>query len=579
VSLESFELQRVVKKTVSIAALLFATALLAHAAVPPLNDRVLVVYNAGARESRGVADYYMTKRDIPAANSCAIKVSSPEAIDAVEFESRVKAPLRKCLDAVGKEKILYIVFSYQTPFDLTINGQNYALDSFVADIWDEYLPFRPAAQAEIQPYFGQAQSEGNLYQPFIPLSGYRESSGARHIYSVWRLDAQTPALAKGLVDKVLFAEAHGLSGKGCFDLSAPAPALFDYSYGGGNWDIYQAEQFARRAGFPIVEDTHEQEFGTAPAPLRCDDAALYAGWYSLNHYNDAFTWDPGAIGIHLDSASALNPRAGPNWVANALLKGITVTSGAVAEPFLDNLPHPDRIFLYLFQGANVGDAVLRGTRLLKWMILNIGDPLYRPFPNGVHAAPSSSPDLILALAPQETVGDSESAAIIAIDRPAPENGLNFSVRTDPPGLVDVPKTVLIPAGSRGVKFAIHSHAVQNDGTTVHIFVSADRLTRSNTLVLFPILAPLALSPATIHGRSSASGTVLLRHPAPSEGMTVALSSSNPSVVSLPPEIKVPAGQRTATFEIAAHAVTAQNSIAITASCQGVARTANLTVVP
>ena len=133
----------------------------------------------------------------------------------------------------------------------------------------------------------------------------------------------------------------------------------------------------------MTEDATPAEFGTAPAPLRCDGAALYAGWYSLGHYNDAFTWVPGAIGIHLDSASAADPRGGTNWSANAVLKGITITSGAVAEPYLEGLVHPDQVFLDLFQGANVGDAMLRSTRWLKWMILNIGDPLYRPFPQGI----------------------------------------------------------------------------------------------------------------------------------------------------------------------------------------------------
>jgi hypothetical protein len=57
----------------------------------------------------------------------------------------------------------------------------------------------------------------------------------------------------------------------------------------------------------------------------------------------------------------------------------------VAEPYLEGLAHPDQAFLYLFLGANAGDAVLRSTRWLKWMILNIGDPLYRPFPQGITA--------------------------------------------------------------------------------------------------------------------------------------------------------------------------------------------------
>src|SRR5205823_4199231 len=234
-------------------------------------------------------------------HSCKIKVSSTDAVDQAEFESAVKAPIRKCLEAVGKEKILYIVFSYQTPFALMVSGQTYSLDQFVADIWDEYLPFRAAGESEVQPYFGFAQSEGNVYQRFVALSAYRAQPGARQICSVWRLDAATATLAKGLVDKALLAEAHGLSGKGCFDLNgAPIGTVADYAYGAGDWDIYQAEQFARKAGFPIEEDTHDEEFGTPPATRRCDGAALYTGWYSLNHYNDAFTWNPGAIGIHLD---------------------------------------------------------------------------------------------------------------------------------------------------------------------------------------------------------------------------------------------------------------------------------------
>jgi hypothetical protein len=31
----------------------------------------------------------------------------------------------------------------------------------------------------------------------------------------------------------------------------------------------------------------------------------------------------------------------------------------------------------------VGDAFLRNTNFLKWEILYIGDPLYRPFPEGM----------------------------------------------------------------------------------------------------------------------------------------------------------------------------------------------------
>jgi uncharacterized protein (TIGR03790 family) len=345
-----------------------------------LSNRVLVVYNADASQSKQVAQYYMLKRSIPQSHLCKIDSSSPDQINRQEFDSSVKKSIQKCLNRVGKDKILYIVLSYHTPFLLDMGSQTNALDQFVADIWDQYLPERTASQGNVQPYFALSQGDGNVHQLYVPFADYRRRANALTIYSVWRLDAQTAALSKGLVNKAIYAETNGLTGVACFDRNrGNLSGVQDFGYGAGDWEIHRAAEFARLAGFTVIEDDHPEEFGTPPAPLRCDHAALYAGWYALNHYNDAFTWNPGAIGIHLDSASAMSPTGGPNWSANALLHGITVTAGATTEPYLENLPHPDIAFLSLFQGSNVGDAFLRSERLLKWNIINIGDPLYRPF--------------------------------------------------------------------------------------------------------------------------------------------------------------------------------------------------------
>jgi uncharacterized protein (TIGR03790 family) len=236
----------------------------------------------------------MAQRQIPESHRCKISVDSVDYLKQDEFELRVKAPVRKCIEAVGKQKVLYIVFSYQTPYVVTVQGRVFALDSFIADIWDEYATSRPG-NGRGHPYFGDAV--GNAYMPFVPLASYRDQPRSSNIYSVWRLDAANAGLAKGLVDKAIFAEANGLSGKGCFDLQfGSVDNLADNGSAAGDWDIHQAAEFARRAGFAVVEDDTGAEFGTAPAPLRCDGAALSAGWYSLSNYNAAFTWNPGAIG-------------------------------------------------------------------------------------------------------------------------------------------------------------------------------------------------------------------------------------------------------------------------------------------
>src|SRR5579862_6986776 len=454
----------------------------------PLNERVLVVYNSSGADSLAVAKYYMAQRKIPEAQRCKISVSSPDELSLEEYELRVKAPVRKCLEAAGRLKILYIVFSYQTPYDIKIAGQLFSLDQYVADIWDEYSPTRPGREAGNQPYFGDAQSQGNAYQTFVPLAAYREQPGTKNIYSVWRIDAANAALAKGLVDKAMYAEAHGLSGKGCFDLQyGPIDRMGDYDSGAGDWDVHLAAELTKRAGFPVVEDEQTTEFGTAPSALRCEDAAFYAGWYSLGHYNDAFTWAPGALGFHLDSASASSPRGGLNWSANAILKGITVTSGAVAEPYLEGLAHPDQIFLYLFQGACVGDAVVRSTRWLKWMIINIGDPLYRPFPHGVGPFQfPPRPENVLGLVPQMLVGGGASMGVVSLSAPAPAGGATVSLKSERPDFVTLPATVTFPENAINVRFSIATHPV-GDRIGVRVTMTAGAVSRANTLLLYPVI--------------------------------------------------------------------------------------------
>ena len=301
----------------------------------PLNQRVLVVYNAADSDSAGVAEYYRSARSIPTANLCATSPPSIIKLTEAQFDATVKPQIRACLNSVGRQKILYIVMTYATPFAISTPGRGFALDSVVADIFDEiyseYTPW-PFAPDPTHPYAG-AQSQGNVYLPFQSFAQWRSTPGAT-MYSVWRLDGPTAAFARGLVDKARQAEQNGLSGIACFDRNRGNLAnAQDFGYHSGDFDLTKAAEFARQAGFVTVEDANSVEFGTAPAPPRCDGAVIYGGWYSLNRYPDAFSWNPGAFGIHYDSLSAQSPRTGTNWTTNAIQRGITMTSGATTSHF------------------------------------------------------------------------------------------------------------------------------------------------------------------------------------------------------------------------------------------------------
>jgi len=544
----------------------------------PLNERVMVVYNADSDYSRKVAKYYMDKRNIPRENLCKIDTEQGDLEDQSRYEPEVRKPVRACLEKLGKQHILYIVFSFQTPFATNYRGNRWSIDQLVADIWDEYAgPGKTGREVGDQPYFGRAESEGNVYDSYVPFAKYREQPNAKTIYSVWRLEGATAEAAESLVDKALYAESHGLHGKTYFDMRRPIAGVADQGYGAGEWDIYQASQMTKKAGFDVTLDDKDTEFGTAPSQLRCENAALYAGWYSLAHYNDAFSWAPGAIGFHLDSASALNPRTGVSWVAGALQRGITVTSGSVTEPFLEGLVHPDQIFLYLFQGANVGDAVVRGTRWLKWMILNVGDPLYRPFPNGVgDFAGGPKRESWFGVFPTTLVGGGRVRGQFQLvekrDRTLP---VLFNATYAP--LVTLPTNVSLPPEATGAQFEI---AIKPPSETLSIVVTitVGKETLTNTVNMFPILADLSLSQPNLKSDGTMTGTVSTLIPAKDPGFTVKLSSNQPGVV-LPQEINIPPGARKATFPISSKAVTAEVTATITATFDSAAKSAQLKITP
>src|SRR5947207_77735 len=93
------------------------------------------------------------------------------------------------------------------------------------------------------------------------------------------------------------------------------------------------------------------------------------------------------------------------------------------------------------------------------------------------------------------------------------------------------------------------------------------------------LSTLSLNPTTVTGGDSSTGTVTLSGPAPSGGEQVALSSSNPSVATVPYSRTVAAGATSATFTVSTSTVTASTTVMISASYAGVTKAASLTVNP
>jgi hypothetical protein len=134
--------------------------------------------------------------------------------------------------------------------------------------------------------------------------------------------------------------------------------------------------------------------------------------------------------------------------------------------------------------------------------------------------------------------------------------------------------------------AVYSGALTfTQTTTLKAMAAASGMTNSAVAsatytIQQPSLTSLTLNPSSVVGGplGSSTGTVTLSGPAPSGGAVVSLSSSNPSVASVPASVTVPAGATSATFTVNTSVVVVSTTVTISASYNGTTQTATLTVL-
>ena len=358
----------------------------------PDHLRTVVIYDPGVTGSQDVAEYYADFRDIPAEHLCGATASDVTTIGMSEFAGWL-AQVTNCVDAIG-EHIQYLVPVWGVPYKVSGQVADISSGSPTTVSLDALLVFGHRGDeifaAINNPLYQAGDSPSGTYSDWVAIGEYRDGIGGQYLdryYLVARIDGADATAAMDLVDRT--AAADDLARMGMLDgtvyvdgnrgIPHPAEGAFG-NYEWGEWNIIGVENvFTTLGWYDVVADYNNAEFGTAPAPLACPDALYYAGWYSFGNYNDAFTWNVGAIGGHLDSCSACDIRSGGDWSAVALQRGITATFGAVNEPYVAGMPEYDQFFKYLTDGASYGEAAYNATVVGAWMMVWVGDPLYRPY--------------------------------------------------------------------------------------------------------------------------------------------------------------------------------------------------------
>jgi hypothetical protein len=269
------------------------------------------------------------------------------------------------------------------------------------------------------------------------------------------------------------------------------------------------------------------------------------------------------------------PAGGAVVTLNASLDGqvivppsVTVPAGSVSATF-STTPAPETVLpRYVLVQAHYGTSGGSQQRVLE----------IDPAP-GVSGTPT-----LLAIGPsgQDVMGGNSGRASLGLRQTAPPGGAVVTLTTDNPTYIHVPASVSIPEGNSAVSFAVATSPVATLPTGGNIFASAGGVTKSIFVNVTPdpnappILRSVSISPTSVSGGTSATGTVFLNSPAPAGGTEATLSTSN-TTASPQPVVTVPAGQTSVNFTISTSAVTTNTVCTITAIVGTATQSANLTV--
>jgi trimeric autotransporter adhesin len=183
----------------------------------------------------------------------------------------------------------------------------------------------------------------------------------------------------------------------------------------------------------------------------------------------------------------------------------------------------------------------------------------------------------IVMNPASVGGGTSSTGTVTLNGPAPAGGA-VVILSDNNASATTPASVTVAASATSATFTVTT-AVVATVTPVTITGTYNTSTQTAALTLNPRgIATLAMSPATVFGGSSSTGTVTLNSPAPTGGAVVTLSDNSASSTT-PANVTVAAGATTATFTVTTSVVAASTAVTITSTYNGSTATAGLTIRP
>jgi hypothetical protein len=181
----------------------------------------------------------------------------------------------------------------------------------------------------------------------------------------------------------------------------------------------------------------------------------------------------------------------------------------------------------------------------------------------------------LSVTTASVLGGRNVSATVTLTGTAPPGGVTIGISSDNPN-AQPPATVSIPFGASSAPFSIPTLTVTTSQSCI-ITATLGRTSKTAQFTVIPAVQ-LALASSSVVGGNNVGGTVTIADSAQIGGATVNLQSSD-SIAKAPSFVNIPSGQNSTSFTITTAAVTAAQTVTITASYGSLKQSATLTVNP
>jgi hypothetical protein len=178
----------------------------------------------------------------------------------------------------------------------------------------------------------------------------------------------------------------------------------------------------------------------------------------------------------------------------------------------------------------------------------------------------------VSASPNPVVGGQPSTGTVTLDGAAADDTVITLTSGSP--VATVPASVTILKGAESANFPITTAGVVV-ATPVTITAKLGLSSKTTSLVVNPVGVASVTLPANVVEGYTVNGSVTLDNPAPAGGSIVQLTSS--ADVTVPATVTVIAGQTSATFAVTAKTVFVDTTATVTATLNGISKTASLVV--